>query len=586
MTSSTEHQSRARLRRRRPAAATGRAASRRGATAAAPRRRSPRASSRALPSSTSSASRARSAAVDDRGQRRAQVVRDRAQQRRLDARPRGAAPASRRPRPAARRVRARRRAAPRAPARRARAGAASVVGDVARHEQRADPPSPLAQRRRDARSSPAVARRARSPPTAGRARAARRCGGGRARRSRLAPPSSSRASSAARSASRRRCSASSRASAATSATELAITRGDEEDAERDPVLGLGDREAPGRRDVEAVERERARDAGGDPEDGAPVGGYQTTATGRPRRGSTAGAISVSGRPTACEARPRQPCGDARRPRGGAPGPAGARGPRPWGSVLRALRDNGGLTRMEDPESTTRPLPALSRPPRPSPQGRCAMEWVAHVAGEAPSDRPESASLVVASPRAASTCARRRDAPAAAAYLARTIGTAGDGGEELRAGAARTGWSAPARRRVELAGLDDAARSLRALAPIASDASAGAAGPRLEEVAELAAASRGNARAAARDESGEPGWTAALDGVRWATRLATRESGSMPRARRCGSAAKPGARPADDGRLGVSWNAAWSAAWSAVPGSPSARLTPSSGPCEALGVRAA
>jgi hypothetical protein len=46
-------------------------------------------------------------------------------------------------------------------------------------------------------------------------------------------------------------------------------RRDEEHDERDPVLALGDREAPGRRDVEEVERERARDRGRDAQPAAP-----------------------------------------------------------------------------------------------------------------------------------------------------------------------------------------------------------------------------------------------------------------------------------------------------------------------------
>jgi hypothetical protein len=213
------------------------------------------------------------------------------------------------------------------------------------------------------------------------------------------------------------------------------------------------------------------------------------------------------------------------------------------------------------------------------QGHCAMEWVAHVAGEAHSDRPECVSLVVAAFARSFNDAlddetRQRLRP----YLARMIGTAGDGGEELRAWRCadwlvRTG--APAL--LELAGLDAAARGLRALTPIESDAAARAAAPRLEEVAELAAASRGLARATARDESGEPGWTAALDGVRWATRLATRESGlDATRAALRAAPPNPVRDPLTTAAWGVSWNAAWSAAWSAVPGSPAARLAPTLG----------
>ena len=48
-------------------------------------------------------------------------------------------------------------------------------------------------------------------------------------------------------------------------------RRDQQHDERHPVLPLGDREAPGRRDVEVVERERGADAGGEPEPDAPHG---------------------------------------------------------------------------------------------------------------------------------------------------------------------------------------------------------------------------------------------------------------------------------------------------------------------------
>ena len=210
------------------------------------------------------------------------------------------------------------------------------------------------------------------------------------------------------------------------------------------------------------------------------------------------------------------------------------------------------------------------------QGRCAMEWVAHVAGEFHSDRPECVSLVVAAFARSFNDAlddetRQRLRP----YLARTIGTAGDGGEETRAWHCAD-WlvraGAPAL--LDLAGLADAAYGLGALAPLDSDAAARAAAPRLEEVAELAAASRGAARAAARDESGEAGWTAALDGVRWATRIATRESGlDATRAALRAGPPNPVRDPLTTAAWGVSWNAAWSAAWSAIPGSPSARLAP-------------
>jgi hypothetical protein len=210
------------------------------------------------------------------------------------------------------------------------------------------------------------------------------------------------------------------------------------------------------------------------------------------------------------------------------------------------------------------------------QGRCAMEWVAHLAGEVHSDRPECVSLVVAAfARSFNDALEDETRQRLRPYLARTIGTDGDGGEEARAWRCadwlvRTG--APAL--LELAGLDDAARELRALLPLSGETTARLAARCVEDVAELAAASRGAARAAARDESGEPGWTAALDGVRWATRVATRESGlDATRAALRAAPPNPVRDPLTTAAWGVAWNAAWSAAWSAVPGSPSARLAP-------------
>src|SRR3954447_19372090 len=67
------------------------------------------------------------------------------------------------------------------------------------------------------------------------------------------------------------------------------------------------------------------------------------------------------------------------------------------------------------------------------QGRCAMEWVAHLAGEAHSDRPDCVSPVVGALArswndALEETTRQRLRP----YLGRMIGTAGDGGDEARA----------------------------------------------------------------------------------------------------------------------------------------------------------
>jgi len=210
------------------------------------------------------------------------------------------------------------------------------------------------------------------------------------------------------------------------------------------------------------------------------------------------------------------------------------------------------------------------------QGRCAMEWVAHLAGEAHSDRPECVSPIVGAfarswNDALDESRRQRLRP----YLARMIGTAGDGGDDSRAWCCAD-WlvrsGAPAL--LELAGLSAAAASLHALGRVSDEATARAAAEMVIEVAELAAARRGSARAGAREETGDVGWGPALDGVRWATRVATRESG-LDAAR---AALRAAARdPVRDGLTGTAWgaawNATWGAAWAAVPDSPGTRLEP-------------
>jgi len=209
------------------------------------------------------------------------------------------------------------------------------------------------------------------------------------------------------------------------------------------------------------------------------------------------------------------------------------------------------------------------------QGRCAMEWVAHLAGEAHSDRPECVSPVVGAfarswNDALEETTRQRLRP----YLGRMIGTAGDGGDEARAWRC-TDWlvrtGAPAL--LGLAGLGDAAAELPLRCVHDSD-SARSAAERVAVVAELAAARRGAARAAAREETGEAGWGPALDGVRWATRMATRESGLDAARAALRATERDTVRDGLTGMAwGAAWNAAWAAAWAAVPGSPAARLAP-------------
>jgi hypothetical protein len=97
-------------------------------------------------------------------------------------------------------------------------------------------------------------------------------------------------------------------------------------------------------------------------------------------------------------------------------------------------------------------------------GRCAMEWVSYLAGEPHSDEPACVSPVlrafcIALNDGLDAAPRQRLRP----YLARTIGTAGDGLDETRSWMAMD-WLirvyAPAW--LELAGLTDAAAGLTAL----------------------------------------------------------------------------------------------------------------------------
>ncbi len=105
-------------------------------------------------------------------------------------------------------------------------------------------------------------------------------------------------------------------------------------------------------------------------------------------------------------------------------------------------------------------------------GRCAMEWVTHLAGEPHSDQPLCVSPVlraicIALNDGLEDGPRQRLRP----YLARTIGTAGDGLDPERAWLALD-WLirtfAPTW--LDAAGADDPARRLRRLAPVTGERS--------------------------------------------------------------------------------------------------------------------
>jgi hypothetical protein len=107
-------------------------------------------------------------------------------------------------------------------------------------------------------------------------------------------------------------------------------------------------------------------------------------------------------------------------------------------------------------------------------GRCAMEWVAHLAGEPHSDQPVCVSLVlraicIALNDGLEDAPRQRLRP----YLAQTIGTAGDGHDPERAWLAldwlivafAPGW-------LDAAGADGPALRLRRLAPVTDERALG------------------------------------------------------------------------------------------------------------------
>ncbi|HEX5194946.1 MAG TPA: hypothetical protein VFW09_19285 [Solirubrobacteraceae bacterium] len=145
-------------------------------------------------------------------------------------------------------------------------------------------------------------------------------------------------------------------------------------------------------------------------------------------------------------------------------------------------------------------------------GRCAMEWVAHIAGEPHSDQPACVSpvvraLCVALNDGLDCSSRQRLRP----YLTRTIGTSRDGLDERRAWMALD-WliRVYAPTWLRRAGLRDAAARL---AGCAATTGAGSLTAAIEELGRARAAARG----ARQDEFG--------DVVHWALAVAGGETGS-------------------------------------------------------------
>jgi hypothetical protein len=168
------------------------------------------------------------------------------------------------------------------------------------------------------------------------------------------------------------------------------------------------------------------------------------------------------------------------------------------------------SRPGDPMTSDYTL-AYGTHPNPD-DGRCAMEWVAHIAGEPHSDQPACVSpvvraLCVALNDGLDCSARQRLRP----YLTRTIGTSRDGLDERRAWMALD-WliRVYAPTWLRRAGLGDAAARL-AGCPATTDASS------LTAAIEQLGHARATARAARQDEFG--------DVVHWALAVAGGETGS-------------------------------------------------------------
>jgi hypothetical protein len=191
---------------------------------------------------------------------------------------------------------------------------------------------------------------------------------------------------------------------------------------------------------------------------------------------------------------------------------------------------------------------LAAGPHRRPRGRrCAMEWVALIAGEGHTDRPSTVSPVLAAfARSWNDALPDRDRQRLRPYLGRMIGTAADGLDEWRAWLcadwlART--CAPAL--LAHAGIES---ELQELAPLVGERSARRAEPPLAAARAAAAAAR---RAGARG---------GIDGARFATRAAPRVSGSD--AARAAVRAAPVARAerVAETACAVARDAAWAAAW--------------------------
>jgi hypothetical protein len=214
--------------------------------------------------------------------------------------------------------------------------------------------------------------------------------------------------------------------------------------------------------------------------------------------------------------------------------------------------------------------ALSRGRHVSPdRGRCAMEWVAQLTGEAHTDRPGATSAVAAEyvrhlNDVLPDGPRQRLRP----YLSRMIGTAGDGLDEQRAWTctlrlARTCLPAA----LDAAGLDEHARRVR-FAPAAE------LGGAVAEARAAAADARSAARARASRACVPAEWSLQRERARAAARAAGRAA-ALDASRVALAVAGPD--PERSVLAETAWAAAWDALWAAAWDS---RAMPSAEPLRA------
>jgi hypothetical protein len=182
------------------------------------------------------------------------------------------------------------------------------------------------------------------------------------------------------------------------------------------------------------------------------------------------------------------------------------------------------------------------------RGRCAMEWVAELTGEAHTDRPRTTSVV-----AAEYVRRFNDVLADGPrqqlrpYLSRMIGTADDGLDELRASLC----------------VD---RLVEECLPVALEA-AGLDVPvgGADEARSAAAAARSAARERARGECVDSEWWLRRERVRAAARAAGRAA-ALDATRAALSIAAPDAERSAlaETAWAATWDALWAAAWDGRP----------------------